>query len=119
MIESVAEGDCYEAAVDYCIARGWMFGGKVPRNVRIVHGEVMGQGKLRGITFGHAWVLEGNTVIDQSNGGDLRMPKAVYYATGKIDEIGNVHEYTIEKARKRMVETEVYGPWDLVTKSGL
>lgn len=113
-----ARGDCYEAAVLYVIGEGYLFG-KAPRNVKIVHGEMMGQGPLRGITYGHAWVLEGGMVIDQSNGGDLWMSKAAYYSLGRIDEIGNIHEYTIEQVRRKMMATEVYGPWDLVTTTGL
>jgi hypothetical protein len=85
----------------------------------LVHGEVAGQGPLEGITYGHAWVLDGGTVIDRSNGRNLRIPKVVYYALGGIDHIGNLHEYTWDEARALILKFEHWGPWDLKTRSGL
>lgn len=112
---ATSRGDCYEAAVVYLMQYGFM--GK-DKHLILVHGEVAGQGPLEGITFGHAWILDRGMVIDQSNGGDLRMPRGAYYNLGRIDEIGNVHEYTLEQARMKMLSTKVYGPWDLKTASG-
>lgn len=109
-------GDCYEAAGNYIIENS-ILGGK--RGLILVHGEVAGQGPLEGIQFGHAWVLDGNRVIDNSNGRKLRMSKAEYYAIGKIYLINNYIEYTAEQARKKMVQYETYGPWELRTSSGL
>ena len=112
---SAARGDCYEAAAklmtDIC-----MFGSC---DLVLVHGEVMGQGPLDGITYGHAWVLDGNMVVDRSNGGNVILPQPVYYSVGKIDEINNTHTYTWSEARKKLVEFEHYGPWDLITETGL
>ena len=79
----------------------------------------MGQGHLEGVTYGHAWVLNGDTVIDVSNGGKLQLPKSAYYAIGQIDNIGNSIEYTWKEARKKIVNYEHWGPWDLVTETGL
>ena len=109
-------GNCYEAAANYLMAHG-MLGPK--KDLVLVHGEVMGQGPLEGVTFGHAWVLDGDTVIDESNGRHLRQPKSLYYGIGHVDEIGNVHEYTIAKAREHLLRYKVYGPWELKTRSGL
>lgn len=107
-------GNCYEAALHYIMDHVLGMGVKNPqRHLRLVHGEVAGQGPMAGTTFGHAWVEDGDTVIDQSNGRDIRMPKAIYYAVGRIDEIGNIHVYTPEEARDRCIEHGVYGPWDL------
>ena len=112
-----ANGDCYEAAgkfmMDSC-----QFGGD-DCNLILVHGEVGGQGPLEGVTFGHAWVLDGNTVVDKSNGRDVQMPQPVYYAIGQIDNIGNVHQYTWPEARKQILDNGHWGPWELVTESGL
>ena len=88
-------------------------------SLSLVHGEVAGQGPLEGVTFGHAWVLDGDTVIDPSNGRDIRMPKTIYYALGAIDRIDNLHVYTPEQARERMLRYGHFGPWDLKTRSGL
>lgn len=85
----------------------------------LVHGEVAGQGPLEGLTYGHGWVLDGEMVIDRSNGKDLRIPKVLYYAVGGVDHIGNVHTYTWEEAQKRILQYKHWGPWDLKTRSGL
>lgn len=87
----------------------------------LVHGEVMGRGPLEGVTFGHAWIVDTktDTVIDNSNGGNVRIPKAVYYLLGHIEHIGNYYEYTVEQAMEKMREFKHYGPWDLKTSSGL
>jgi len=112
-------GDCYEAAfkfiMDECIAN--------PENEKryiLIHAEVMGQGDLEGTTFGHAFVMkDGAVIIDKSNGRNLEVPAFLYYALGQINDIGNEHTYTWSKARNRAMESGTYGPWDLVTESGL
>lgn len=110
-----ATGDCYEAAGKYMMDNCMMGG----CNLILVHGEVQGQGHLDGVTYGHAWVLDGGTVIDVSNGRNLQLPQEIYYAIGQIDNIGNVHEYTWEEARRLIVDFEHWGPWELETESGL
>ena len=107
-------GDCYEAAGKYMMDN-CMFG----CNLILVHGEVQGQGHLSEVSYGHAWVLDGGTVIDVSNGRNLQLPQEIYYAIGQIDNIGNVHEYTWEEARRLIVDFEHWGPWELETASGL
>jgi len=107
-------GDCYEAAAHYLLDHVLGMGVKDPNyNLRLVHGEVAGQGPLEGKTFGHAWVEDGETVIDQSNGRNIRMPKVLYYALGGISELDNFHIYTPEEARAKLLKHQVYGPWDL------
>ena len=112
----LTQGDCYEAAgkfmMDSCLIG--------PECTYIlVHGEVAGQGPLEGITYGHGWVLDGDMVIDRSNGRNLEVPKALYYAVGGIADIGNYHTYTWEEARKLILQYKHWGPWDLKTRSGL
>ena len=114
-----ALGDCYEAAVHYLLDHALGMGVKEPNsNLRIVHGQVAGQGPLEGKTFGHAWIEDGDDVIDVSNGRNIRMPKAMYYHIGKINQINNLHSYTPEEARSRMIDTGIYGPWDLQVEDG-
>ena len=108
-------GDCYEAAANY-MANNCLINPDC--GLILVHGEVAGQGPLEGMTYGHAWVLKGSVVVDKSNGRNLALPKQIYYAIGGIDQIGNVHTYTWIDARKKILEFEHYGPWDLVTESG-
>jgi len=134
MTESVLKegaqlGDCYEAAAKYMMDE-CNFGAD-DCDIVLVHGEVGGQGPLEGVRYGHAWVEDGDTVIDKSNGKDLRMPKVVYYALGQInretfggggyDPVGgqNVHRYTWPEVRKKLLDYKHWGPWDLETSSGL
>lgn len=107
-------GDCYEAAFHYIMDHVLGMGVKEPNHgLRLVHGEVAGQGPLEGVTYGHAWIEDGDIVIDQSNGRDIRMPRSLYYRIGKIAEIGNTHVYTPEEVRTKVLKHNVYGPWDL------
>jgi hypothetical protein len=104
-------GDCYEAAAKYLMDET-LYGHK-NLHLKLVHGEVTGQGPIEGVKYGHAWVLDGDTVIDKSNGRDVRMPKAFYYALGQIER---TIEYTYEEARDKLLEHQTYGPWDLKTE---
>jgi len=114
---SEALGDCYEAATRYMLDSGHL--GDPDSPLRIVHGEVAGQGPMKGKTFGHAWVEfhdpdnKEPMVIDPSNGGDLHLPKSMYYQLGKINELNNFHSYTPEEARNRLIDLQHFGPWDL------
>lgn len=110
-------GDCYEANGRYFVNHA-VFPGQ-DKNLRLVHGEVSGQGPLEGVNYGHAWVEDGNTVIDVSNGRSLRMPKNAYYALGNIKDNGNLHVYKPEDVRRKMLQHEHWGPWDLRTSTGL
>ena len=120
-------GNCYEAAgkymMDQCLTNNRC-------GLILVHGEVGGQGPLAGVRYGHAWVEDGDNVIDKSNGRDIKMPKFFYYAVGQIqhevfDDKGyhpakeNVHRYTWEEARDKITTHGHWGPWDLKTSSGL
>ena len=84
-------------------------------NLILVHGEVTGQRKIAGIKFGHAWIEDGDTVIDMSQGRDIRMPKALYYALGNINP-SNTFRYTPEEMNKKLLEFKHWGPWDLQTE---
>jgi hypothetical protein len=111
-------GDCYEAAIKFIMSK-CMFGPDCPFS--IVHAEVAGQGSLDGVNFGHAYVIDkrNNIAIDTSNGKNVMLPREAYESMGKIDKIGNYHEYEWRDARKKMIEFEHYGPWDLETSTGL
>jgi|TARA_R110000824_G_scaffold181438_3_gene362204 hypothetical protein len=111
-------GDCYEAAIKFIMSK-CMFGPDCPFS--IVHAEVSGQGPLEGVSFGHAYVVDkrNNIVIDTSNGRNVMLGRAAYESMGKIDKIGNYHEYAWHEARKKIIDYEHYGPWDLETSTGL
>jgi len=105
-------GDCFEAAGRYVSDH---FGEK---GLVLVHGEVEGSegGEIEGLRYGHAWVEEGNTVIEVANGNHLRIPKALYYLFGKV---GKTHRYAGREALEMMLSHGHYGPWELKTESGL
>ena len=111
-------GDCYEAAFNLIMSMGLT--GRSD-NYILVHAEVMGQGPLAGTPFGHAFVIDTatDTCLDYANGRNIELQKMIYYAIGQIDYIGNIHEYTWEEARDMALKHKHYGPWDLVTSSGL
>ena len=102
-------GDCYEAAGKYIMDhRG--------DDLYLVHGEVTGQGPIAGLKYGHAWVEDGETVIDVSNGRDIQMPKVLYYALGHIER---VQRYDVKDAIEHLLKWKVYGPWEFKTETGL
>lgn len=113
-----AQGNCYEAAGKFIIDN--LLAGEAER-YNLVHGEVMGQGPLEGVQFGHAWIVDTTTdnVTDLSNGRNITLPRQIYYLLGQIDQIGNYHVYTAQEAKDMMTKYRNYGPWDLVTSSGL
>ena len=107
-----ANGDCYEAAGKYILAH--------PNDgLILVHAEVMGQGKLDGISFGHAFIVDGENVIDKSNGRNIQMPKSLYFAIGQIYDLDNFYQYDYKAAQKKILDLSQWGPWDLQTRSGL
>jgi hypothetical protein len=107
-------GDCYEAAGRYMMDNCMV---QPACGMKLVHAEVTGQGPIKGLKYGHAFVLDDRgTVIDRSNGRNVVMPKEVYYLLGQIGS--NAHEYTWDEARQKMLEFEHWGPWDLSTESG-
>jgi hypothetical protein len=110
-------GDCYEANGRWFSDHA-LFPGK-DKKLRIVHGEVRGQASLEGVQYGHCWIEDGSTVLDFSNGRTVRIPKAVYYEIGGIDQIDNAHTYTPEQFRRKLLDNEHWGPWDLKTSTGL
>lgn len=114
-----ARGDCFEAAGKYILANK-----EEQPHLVLVHAEVTGQGPIAGIRYAHAWVEDGDLVIDVSNGRDIRMPTIVYYALGNVHGHRppwepNWHKYTVMEAVKNVVKHRHWGPWDLKTSSGL
>ena len=117
-------GDCYKAAANYLLeqASGDCF---------LVHAEVIGQGQLAGIAYGHAFVECGNMVFDYSNGRAIVLPKLIYYGLGKIDantffdpnqgmveREPKIYKYNRQEMLSRLSEAGHWGPWELETDSG-
>ena len=110
----MSKGDCYEAAGRYMMEQCMSAGDGC--KLVLVHAEVTGQGPIKGVRYGHAFVLDGNAVIDKSNGREFQMLKRLYYEIGKIGD--NVHEYSFEEFRNKILQHGHWGPWDLNTESG-
>jgi len=106
--ESCEGGDCYETAGRYLLEDM----GKGDSDLRLVHGLVNGQGSLQGKIFGHAWVENGDNVIDNSNGRSIQMPKSAYYAIGRI-KTEDTYTYDRQQAMEQMLRNEHWGPWDM------
>lgn len=99
------EGDCYDVAGRYITDQSFLTGRK---DLYLVHGTVTGQDKIKGVKYEHAWIEDGDEVIDMSCGRDIRMPKVIYYALGQIE---NVKRYNFEEFRKMFNKFKHYGPW--------
>ena len=117
-------GDCFEAA-----GRWMMKNFSSNTDSVLVHGEVRGRGALQDIWFGHAWIEEGDEVIEVANGKNIRMPKQIYYILGTIDQPyyqdgkmhppkNNVLTYTKSEAMQKFADFQTWGPWELETETG-
>lgn len=103
-------GDCFEAAYKklYEVFR------EHPE-AKLVHAIVTGQGPIKGVQHGHAWVEIGDTVLDYSNGRTIEMPKQIYYAVGNVDP-NNSDEYktySFKEMADISLDQGTYGPWEL------
>lgn len=94
-------GDCYQAAGRYILDNP-------TADVHLVHADVTGRGPMEGVRMGHAWVEDGDDVIDNANGGAVRLPRAIYHALG---DVRNAVRYTPAEAMAMMAEHEHFGPW--------
>jgi len=103
-------GDCYYVAGHYL-----MDNARNNPNLILVHGEVSGQKQISGIRYGHAWIEDGDMIIDNSNGRNLKIPKMIYYSIGNI-EPDKTFRYNIEQMRRKILDTGHWGPWDLQAK---
>jgi hypothetical protein len=103
LYESKQLGDCYLAAGKLAMDN---------EDYVLVHGMVSGRGELAGKRFGHAWVEDGDTVLDYSNGNNLRIPKEVYYAIGNIKDEDCI-KYTSTDACVMMLKEKHWGPWEM------
>ncbi len=97
-------GNCYQAAFNKFMEN--------PRKYTLVHGIVTGQGPISGMQYGHAWVEDGDIVIDMTLPAHLqKLPKDLYYATGHIED---TRKYNANQVLKMIDKYETYGPWDKI-----
>lgn len=98
------EGNCFKVAADLVLESGGL-------DCELVHGVVVGLGKLKGQRFVHGWVeIAGVVVVDGSIGKYALTSVGLYYKLGQIiDE--EVVRYSIRETRELVLETQNYGPW--------
>lgn len=100
--EENKHGDCFVQALNTFM--------KNPRKYTLVHGVVTGQGPLEGIEYCHAWVIDGDYVIDNTlPAGYNKMPVSEYY---RIGDISLTHEYNASEVLEMLDKYGTYGPWD-------
>jgi len=114
-------GDCMQAAANLMLRFYTDLYGKREKSKGspvLVHALVYGRGEVKGLRFPHAWVEDGDEVIDKSNGLNVRLPKKLYYTLGKIDpnQRGAYKKYAFSDMKKKLISTGHYGPWDLDEK---
>jgi len=101
-------GTCFKDSFNYL---------EVFSSFKLVHGLVTGQGPIEGIIYNHAWIEDGNFVIDPSlkKAGRkvYKFDKELYYAIGNIQG-KNTFSYSYEEASKKLSELKNYGPWEKV-----
>ena len=121
-------GDCFFAnGLEFQRLTGLMQG--TNDKVLLVHGAVIGSegGPIAGLEHMHCWVeIEFDDdesraiVISVANGDSFAVSRARYYEIARIAQAGNnVHRYDMAAFRQRVLEHGHWGPWDLVTSTGL
>lgn len=106
MLNEMALGDCYQ------VSGLFMMNILGDKQHKLVHSMVDGQGPLKGLRFGHAWIEYGNRVIDNSNGKHREYPKDVYYALGHVTPKDTKY-YTPEETMKWLLKKKNWGPWEM------
>ena len=104
-------GDCYIQAYNY-----FMNNHTKNKNLRLCHGLVTGQGKIKGIVYNHAWCED----INKGVVFDMTMPSffqnvetKIYYLMGKINT-DTVFKYDFNEVIDKASEFKTYGPWEEV-----
>ena len=98
------QGECYHNVYKFMDSNpydGWT----------VVHGIAVGQGPIKGVKHGHAWVeketSDGTWVYDPSF--DVLVMLPFYYQEGNIT---NTVKYKIKEFFRNIVDSEHSGPWD-------
>tara|TARA_Y100001963_G_C6576562_1_gene351371 strand:+ start:195 stop:521 length:327 start_codon:yes stop_codon:yes gene_type:complete len=101
-------GDCYQANGRHILNQSFVKKGK---GLVLVHGVALLSSD--GKPFGHCWLEKGNTVLDFSNGKNIKLHKSVYYNLGGIPVKGfKTYKYKLDEVRKKVLQTGHWGPWE-------
>lgn len=102
-------GTCYETALNYILNENMKTGNE---DLILVHADVTGTGGgIEGVVYGHAFVLDGDTVIDTEQlkkGNNYRFPYDFYKRVGNVT---NEKRYTFMEAARKSLEAGTFGPW--------
>jgi len=119
--ESNKGGDCFTDAFEYIFQEGVLKG---KNNLVIVHAIIRPlMGELAGVEFGHAWVEDGDTIIDTSRNNEQIEKQNYYLFAGLLEmptmesqqfkiKTNKIKTYSVEDAKRLAVEHGYYGPWD-------
>lgn len=102
------QGDCFISAGRYISTNGI----KNP-NLVLVHAKIRPRmGPMKNVVYWHAWVEDGNKVIDLSEGktgNAAEFDKNFYYAVADPQQI---FKYTFKDVLKKTLSEQNWGPWD-------
>lgn len=115
IIRENGTGDCFEANGDYIIeVLRKIKDRKTLSSYRICHGLVTGQksSKVAGKVFPHAWIeINGEIIIDNSNGKQIVGNVKQLYTTGRIIE-KSVRRYSPKEYAKLVLRHGHYGQFE-------
>jgi len=112
-------GDCYEA-------NGMIFRDIKSPTARLVHADITPRlGKMAGRTYGHAWIEDGDKLVDHSTGSSIMdfikgfddvpeefagkvSSKSIFY--GMADP-KNIKSYDLKQMSKMITKHKHWGPW--------
>lgn len=102
--EENQNGDCFIQALHKFM--------EDPTRYTLVHGVITGQGAIEGIEYCHAWVEDGNRVIDNTLPDEFKvMPKDEYYDLARVIL---TRKYKANDVLKMLDKYGTYGYWDNV-----
>ena len=102
-------GTCYETALTYILDENMKTGNE---DLILVHADVTGTGgNVEGQVYGHAFVLDGDTVIDTERLKHNDNYKFPYDFYKRIGNVTNEKRYTFMEAVTKSMEAGTYGPW--------
>ena len=102
-------GTCYETALNYILYENMKTGNE---DLILVHADVTGTGgNVEGQVYGHAFVLDGDTVIDTERLKHNDNYKFPYDFYKRIGNVTNEKRYTFMEAVRKSLEAGTFGPW--------
>jgi len=102
--EENQHGDCFVQALHTFM--------QDPGKYTLVHSVITGQGAIEGLQYCHAWVEDGNIVIDNTLPEGLKkLPKDAYYGLARVQL---TKKYNHKQVYDMLTKYETYGPWDKV-----